>query len=484
MGNNQSQPKKNSKRTFYDNVLHASTTNHSMPTPPMSTKSSPNSRPASLVDDVKSGVHKMLHKTPSKLDETTMADTYSLNSCQTKGSKSADHQSRDKCTTEDALINGRTYQTLNNKYCLPIDDEEQDRLTNTHYVLKQCFGDNFTAPIHDLLSRSVSVSRDSSSNLPLEQQCKHSNSDNSILSVSPSSSRTNLNNGPVTPARVLDVACGSGVWVLDMASSYPDSQFYGIDFACIFPNTIKPPNTTFHQGDLLDPEGFPYPDEFFDYIHMRLVYNCFSPADLKTVLNEINRVLKPGGYVEFRDIDPTIKNPGPTADQFFADFTDRMLELHSVDVTWTQRLCEVLSNLGDLTDIHHQEVSVGFGYDGPLASSIDCSIRDALRSHKQFFMNAYSITSDECEEKINNIIKESATHHSYFNYYMAWGRKPLVMNQLRSSGQNTPATPTTPVSADFMHSYHVNIHDSPELLASVLTENAFDIVHFANGFIE
>lgn len=158
-----------------------------------------------------------------------------------------------------------------------------------------------------------------------------------------------------------------------------------------------------------------------------------------------------------------------------------MLELHSVDVTWTRRLCEVLSNLGDLTDIHHQEVSVGFGYDGPLASSIDCSIRDALRSHKQFFINAHNITNDECEEKINNIIKESATHHSYFNYYMAWGRKPLVLNQFMTSGQATPSTPTTPVSTDsFMHSYH----DSPELLASVLTENAFDIVHFSNGFIE
>lgn len=122
---------------------------------------------------------------------------------------------------------------------------------------------------------------DSSSNLSQQnqQQCSM---DNSIISVSPASSRTNLNNnGIVTPARVLDIACGSGVWVLDMASTYPDSQFYGIDFACIFPNTIKPPNTTFHQGDLLDPEGFPYPDEFFDYIHMRLVYNCFSPTDLK-----------------------------------------------------------------------------------------------------------------------------------------------------------------------------------------------------------
>lgn len=172
-----------------------------------------------------------------------------------------------------------------------------------------------------------------------------------------------------------------------------------------------------------------------------------------------------------------------------------MFQLHSVDVTWTQNLCEVLSNLGDLTDIHHQEVSVGFGFDGPLASSIDCSIRDALRSHKRFFMNAYNMTSDDCEEKINNIIKESATCHSYFNYYMAWGRKPLVCDQLintHSSGQTSPITPTTPIFSDsFIYSYsnsysnsHFPTHPSSEVLASVLSENAFDIVHFSNGFIE
>lgn len=28
----------------------------------------------------------------------------------------------------------------------------------------------------------------------------------------------------------------------------------------------------------------------------------------------ISRLLKPGGYVEFREIDPTVKNPGPMTD--------------------------------------------------------------------------------------------------------------------------------------------------------------------------
>lgn len=211
-----------------------------------------------------------------------------------------------------------------------------------HYVLKHCFGDNFSAPVHDLLS----VSRDfalssNSSNHNLTQLCSNASVSSIARSdVSPTSpySSANRTRQSGIPARVLDVACGSGVWVLEMATAFPHSEFYGIDFACLYPNTIKPANTYFNQGDILDPEGFPYPDEYFDYIHMRLVYNCFSILDLKVtrkkkapdltrllincyqfVLGEIYRVLKPGGYVELRDIDPIIKNPGPTADKFFSD---------------------------------------------------------------------------------------------------------------------------------------------------------------------
>jgi hypothetical protein len=175
-----------------------------------------------------------------------------------------------------------------------------------------------------------------------------------------------------------------------------------------------------------------------------------------------------------------------------------MSKLHSVDMTWTQHMCEVLSRQGELTNIHHQEVSVGFGYQGPLATSIDCTIRDALKSYKQFFMEAYDIPSEACDDKINMVIEESSEHHSFFNYYMAWGRKPLVIEQLVnniSSGLESPLIPLTPVPTTCLANSIEIVNTSPvnsdvpgksqaELLEAALSENAFDIVHFANGFIE
>lgn len=35
-------------------------------------------------------------------------------------------------------------------------------------------------------------------------------------------------------------------------------------------------------------------------------------------MKEIKRLLKPGGYVELRDIDPMLRNMGPISYNFFA----------------------------------------------------------------------------------------------------------------------------------------------------------------------
>lgn len=83
----------------------------------------------------------------------------------------------------------------------------------------------------------------------------------------------------VSPPRILDIACGNGTWVLEMATEFPNSEFYGIDFSPGYPTIVKPPNTFFTNHDILSLNGFPYPDHYFDYVFMRQVYNCFSESD-------------------------------------------------------------------------------------------------------------------------------------------------------------------------------------------------------------
>ena len=145
-----------------------------------------------------------------------------------------------------------------------------------HFLLKHCFSGNYSAPVRDLLQQPTSHSHPSS---------HHNTSATALSHPSPQSLNTEATHAPEAedqgsvPPRVLDIACGSGIWILEMASEFPHAQFYGIDLSKIYPADIKPPNTQFVQGDVLN--GLPYADSYFDYVHMSLVYNCFSFEDRK-----------------------------------------------------------------------------------------------------------------------------------------------------------------------------------------------------------
>ncbi|KAI9483256.1 MAG: S-adenosyl-L-methionine-dependent methyltransferase [Benjaminiella poitrasii] len=297
-------------------------------------------------------------------------------------------------STETYLYHGRKYQNFNTKYILPNDELEQDRLTQVYI-----FGDNFSAPVRDLLS--------------IKQSRRNSGGSYSQWLQD------------VPPPRVLDIACGNGTWILEMATEFPETQFYGIDLFANYPTTIKPANAFFCQSDVLQPQGLPYPDGYFDYIHMRQVYTCFSDDDWTIVMKEIKRLLKPGGYTELREIDPTLLNMGPIAQNFFLKFAKAMQEDHGVNILWARHMLEVLQNTGQMTDIHRQILPLRFSITGPIGNMTHTSFKLALDSFRPFFEKHNKISGSAYDTAVDTILHEAIQHDSYFNYYCCWGRKPF-----------------------------------------------------------
>jgi hypothetical protein len=156
--------------------------------------------------------------------------------------------------------------------------------------------------------------------------------------------------------------------------------------------------------------------------------------------------------------------------------TARMSQLHCIDVTWTQKLCELFTSQSEITDIHHQTISMQFDYSGPVATSIDRCIREAISCQKQFFMSAFSLTSEKCEEVFDSVMKEGKEYDSYFNYYQAWGRKPLVPVHYPDTPINS--CPLAPLSTYQTCGIELSSPSSSSI------ENAVDIYHFSNGFVE
>lgn len=70
-----------------------------------------------------------------------------------------------------------------------------------------------------------------------------------------------------------------------MGESFPRSTFHGVDASCVFPEDIKPANVEFTICNVA--KDIPYEDNFFDYIHQRLLVLGLTDEDWTNV-NKFN----------------------------------------------------------------------------------------------------------------------------------------------------------------------------------------------------
>ncbi|KAF9189196.1 hypothetical protein BGZ50_000888 [Haplosporangium sp. Z 11] len=84
-------------------------------------------------------------------------------------------------------------------------------------------------------------------------------------------------------------ATGAGTSSIPVTSRHVDSM---------------PSNCFFHKADIM--KGLPFPDNTFDYCHVRLVLWGYRLNSFPDLLNELIRVTKKGGWIEFVDMDPCI----------------------------------------------------------------------------------------------------------------------------------------------------------------------------------
>ncbi|CAI2174243.1 19088_t:CDS:2 [Funneliformis geosporum] len=161
-------------------------------------------------------------------------------------------------------------------------------------------------------------------------------------------SPVNLNNPQVS---VLDVGCGAGTWVLDLASENP-ANFYGIDILPLFPTEIKPPNASFSIANLVD--GLPFEDNSFDFVHMRLLVFCLSESDWEIAIQEIVRVCKPNGWIEIFEADVTFANALKDKTEF-NKAKSILTEKYSINLCPSPLIRSLLETNDSLNIIHFEE---------------------------------------------------------------------------------------------------------------------------------
>jgi demethylmenaquinone methyltransferase/2-methoxy-6-polyprenyl-1,4-benzoquinol methylase len=107
----------------------------------------------------------------------------------------------------------------------------------------------------------------------------------------------------------VDMACGTGDVTFLLADRYPDGEILGIDLTTEMIELSKrrnaKPNVTFEQRDMSDLD---LEDNSVDIITGS--YAIRNAPDLRVVLAEFQRVLKPGGSAFFLDFSKPVSKPG------------------------------------------------------------------------------------------------------------------------------------------------------------------------------
>ena len=107
------------------------------------------------------------------------------------------------------------------------------------------------------------------------------------------------------PKRILDLGCAVGWSTLPLVDAWPEAEVHGIDVGEAFMRyaharaEAKGKKAHFHQ---MSGEDLKFPDGYFDLVMCGGVYHETSNKAAPKILQEINRVLRPGGVSMNYDI--------------------------------------------------------------------------------------------------------------------------------------------------------------------------------------
>ncbi|PGH04648.1 hypothetical protein AJ80_08482 [Polytolypa hystricis UAMH7299] len=146
-----------------------------------------------------------------------------------------------------------------------------------------------------------------------------------------------VNNGQIffapldNPKQILDIGTGTGIWPVEMAALFPDSQITGTDLSPVQPTDV-PENVHFLIDYAMESDWL-WPENHFDYIHTSMLLGSFE--SFEDLLKTAFKYLKPGGYIECHDYDIDLQCdddtlPIPDANGHSSYGLHNWIRLHSI----------------------------------------------------------------------------------------------------------------------------------------------------------
>ncbi len=234
---------------------------------------------------------------------------------------------------------------------------------------------------------------------------------------------------------VLDLACGSGRWAMEVAFRNPEVNVTAVDINESLISYVKTHarvrtlnNLEFHVENILQPLQFP--DASFDLVNARCLFSSLSPQDWPPLIQECKRILRPGGVLRLTEMERSNTN-SPSLEKFW-DLYTKALYVSGRSLSHTGRFIGLTPHLGAL--LHN----AGFQQIANRAHTPDASSwtpdAETWRQHTDStwsllipFLVKSGVTT---EEEINQLRTQASIEmlsNDYcilYFYFTVWGSKP------------------------------------------------------------
>lgn len=233
---------------------------------------------------------------------------------------------------------------------------------------------------------------------------------------------------------ILDVACGPGRWVLDVAITYPEIQVTGVDLSQLMVDYALAQaeekglqNAHFRVMDVLKPLDFP--DNSFDFINTRLLFGFMPPAAWPKLMQECMRITRPGGMIRLNECEFGISN-GSASEELSSMFA-RALHVSGQSFSPDGRHVGITPMLGRfLRDAGYQDIQntlYTIDYSADTENHAD-GYQDLVVFHKlvqPLLVKTGVTTQEEAEHLYQQMLEElqSPDFCGIWYYLSVWGKK-------------------------------------------------------------
>ncbi|KAJ2957242.1 hypothetical protein NQZ79_g7040 [Umbelopsis isabellina] len=253
---------------------------------------------------------------------------------------------------------------------------------------------------------------------------------------------------------ILDIGTGHGDWAYEVASAYPNARVIGLD--------VNPPSTPvtiqrnliFKVQDIK--ESWDIRDNSVDFLFQRDMNNVLLQSDWKHILQEIYRVVRPGGVIELLEqgklglhhimqdfllfslflcwthpkewiahkirftTDLSHHNAGPTIHRA-NEYYKAECEQTGRDITLSAHLTDMLSNVGFVRiEQKNMDIPVGEWPSDTGLKQLGFNNLELQRSQLRFLRSVYIQKNDISTESYDAATKAILAEYEQFQGFTRW----------------------------------------------------------------